>query len=517
MLDPETVPVIAGVGQVNDRPANPDEGLDSGGLMIEALRRADSDAGGGWLGDVDWLGVVSQLSFPHLNPLTDTVAEAIGAAPSFARQTPAPSGDSPVLLLNEAANAIGRREAKVAAITGGEALRTAAHRAKMAAAGQEHDALRNAVHRRRVGYRQSYGLTVPVDVYPLYENAGRAARGETLAQAQAESGAIWSEFSRVAAGNPAAWLQRSVSAEEIVTSGADNRPIAFPYTKLTVANSSVNQGAGFIVTSLAEAQRRGIPEKRLIYVGPGAAAHESEDFIARDTFAASPSMAVSLSKALELNGLSAEELDHVEFYSCFPCVPKMARRVIGWPLEKPMTVFGGLTFGGGPIGNYMSHAVASMVDKLRETGGKGLLFANGGYATHNHTIVLTAEPSPAARFPQEFHFQAEADAARGPIPPLDEEYTGPAIIETYTVHYTRAGDPKMGTIVARTPAGARTLAAVDRRDAATIAFLTDGRREPVGTPGDIVAGGDGLRLWQPAPALSQPGSPSGASVSSARS
>jgi acetyl-CoA C-acetyltransferase len=492
----ETVPVIVGVGQINDRPADPDRGLDSGELMIAALRRAEDDAGGAWLADVDWLGVVSQLSFPHLNPLTGAIAGAIGAAPSHARQTELPNGDSPLLLLNQAANAIARREASIAAVTGGEALRTAAHRARQAAAGAPHDALRNAVHRRRVGYRQSYGLTVPVDVYPLYENAGRAARGETLAEAQAESGAIWSEFSRVAAASPAAWLHRPVAAAEVVRPSADNRPIAFPYTKLTVANASVNQGAGFIVTSLAEARRRGVPEDRLVFVGLGAAAHESEDFLARDSFAASPSMAVSLTRSLALNGLTTADLDHVELYSCFPCVPKMARRVIGWPLDRPMSVFGGLTFGGGPIGNYMSHAVASMADKLRDGGGKGLLFANGGYATHNHSIVLSKEANPLARFPQDYDFQAEADAARGPIPALDEGYVGPATIETYTVHYARDGAARMGTIVARTPAGSRTLAAVDGEDRETIAFLTDGAREPVGTRGEIVPGENALRRWR---------------------
>lgn len=491
-----TIPVIVGVGQVNDRPVDPDQGLDSGELMIAALRQAEKDAGGSWLVDLDWLGVVSQLSFPQLNPLTGTIAEALGASPAFARQTAMPNGDSPILLLNEAANAIARGEAKIAAVTGGEALRTAAHRARQAAAGETHDALRNAAHRRKAGYRQSYGLTVPVDVYPLYENAGRAARGETFAEAQAESGAIWSAFSRVADANPAAWIHKPVSADEVVTPSGDNRPIAFPYTKLTVANSSVNQGAGFIVTSLAEARRRGVAEDRLVYVGLGAAAHESDDFLERDGFARSPSMAVSLNRALELNRLTADDLDHVELYSCFPCVPKMARRVIGWPLDKPMSVFGGLTFGGGPIGNYMSHAVASMVDKLRDGGGKGLLFANGGYATHNHTIALTAEPNPAARFPQEFDYQAEADAARGPVPELVKDYTGPAKIETYTVHYGRDGRPRLGTIVARTPAGERTLAAVDAADADTIAWLTDGGHEPVGTAGEIVQGSGELREWR---------------------
>ena len=42
------------------------------------------------------------------------------------------------------------------------------------------------------------------------------------------------------------------------TSTADNRPIAFPYSKLMVANSSVNQGAALIVTSLALAREAGI-------------------------------------------------------------------------------------------------------------------------------------------------------------------------------------------------------------------------------------------------------------------
>ena len=94
--------------------------------------------------------------------------------------------------------------------------------------------------------------------------------------------------------------------------------------------------------------------------------------------------------------MTARDLDLVELYSCFPCVPKMARRVLDWPLDRPITVFGGLTFGGGPIGNYMSHAVCCMVERLRERKGKGLLFANGGYATHNHTILLSSEPTGAA-------------------------------------------------------------------------------------------------------------------------
>jgi len=488
-VDAERTPVIVGVGQINDRPAHPEDGLDPIGLMAEALRRADADADGGWLAACDSLAVVSQIGWPQLNPVDGKLAENLGIAPPHREHTAKPNGHSPIRLLNEAANRIGAGEAKVCAVVGGEALRTAA---ALTAA----QPLRDAPHRVRSGYAQRYGLTLPVDVYPLYENAGRAARGETLTEGQAESGALWAGLSQVAAECEHAWLRQEVSAEEIVTPSEGNRPIAFPYTKLQVANASVNQGAGFLVTSLAEARRRGVAEDRLIHVGAGAAAHEDEDFLKRQSYAASPSLAVSIERCLEMNGVTTADLDHVELYSCFPCVPKLARRVLDWPVDKPISVFGGLTFGGGPIGNYMSHAIACMVEKLRGTEGKGLLFANGGYATHNHTIVLSGQPTGTA-FPQDFDCQAEADARRGPIPPLDEDYLGPATIETYTVHYSRDGAPRLGTIVALMPSGKRTLAAVLPSDSRTIAFLTDGSAEPIGSPGAIAAGDGDLRIWVP--------------------
>jgi acetyl-CoA C-acetyltransferase len=383
-------------------------------------------------------------------------------------------------------------------VTGGEALRTAAQRAAAAAGGSasDHNIMRQAVNRARPSLRQRYGLMAPVDVYPLYENAGRAAYGQSLTEAQAESGAIWSLFSKVAAENPGAWIKKPVSAEEIIEPSANNRPIAFPYNKLMVANSSVNQGAGFIVASLAEARARGVAEDRLVFVGAGAAAHEPNNILDRDRYDRSPSMAVVLNRTLERNGVTSADLNFVELYSCFPCVPKMARRVIGWPVDRPATVFGGLTFGGGPIGNYMSHAVVSMVLALRARGRVGLLFANGGVATNNHTIVLRRDPVAPETVLEAFDLQGEADARRGPPPPLAEDYVGPGTIETYTVFYERDGRPRFGTIVGRGPEGQRFLAKVPAADEAGIAFLTDGRLEPVGAAGSAVGGDDGDRIWR---------------------
>lgn len=491
----ERLPIIVGVGQINDRPADPADALDPIGLMAAALRTAERDAGADLIADADYLGIVQQISFREIRDAREPLAAALGTAPATMVQTEGPNGDSPVMLLNEAANRIGAGESKIALLCGAEALRTAAARAAAQEPGRRVDATREAAQRREPSYAQQYGLVAPVDVYPLYENALRASLGQTLDEAQGESGAIWSLFSEVAAANPHAWLRKSVSAADVVTPSESNRPIAFPYNKLMVANSSVNQGAAFIVTSVAEARRRGIAEDRWIYIGNGAAAHEPNSPLQRDRYDHSASMRTSIEKTLELNRVDPGDLDMVELYSCFPCIPKMARRVIDWSADKPATVFGGLTFGGGPIGNYMSHAIASMTDRLRAEGGTGLLFANGGYATHNHSIVISSQPIPAASFPRSYDYQAEADAARDPVPQLARDYQGGATVESFTILYRRDGTPRSGVVVARTPQGERTLAHVPADDADTLRQLADPAVESVGRAGHVVAG-EQLRQWR---------------------
>jgi acetyl-CoA C-acetyltransferase len=481
MKNEERIPVIVGVGQVNDRTEDAASGLDSFELMRAALEAADADAGGGWLPGLNSLAVVDQLSFPQLAQIPERLAAAFGATPRFCTKTKYPSGESPVLLLNEAAERIRAGEIETAAVVGGEALRTAARRAASAAG--DHNAVREAAARSAKPVRQKYGLVAPTDVYPLYENASRVSFGQTLAQAQRESAEIWSRLSEVAAANEHAWLRKPLTAEEILTPSSQNRPIAFPYTKLVVANASVNQGAGFIVTSLAKARAMGVREDRLIFVGYGAAAREPSDVLAREGYDRSIALETALRKTLEFNQLEARDLDAVELYSCFPCIPKLARRVIDWPVDLPMSVAGGLTFAGGPVGNYMSHAITAMTERLRQEGRVGLLFGNGGFANTNHCIVLTRAPSAEAAQPRSFDVQAEADAQRGPAPALVEEYVGPGRVETYTVFYDREGVARFGVVVARTPRGERLLARVEGGDEETIARLTSATEEPVGAEG----------------------------------
>lgn len=490
-LDPDRIPVIVGVGQYNDRPDEPEEGLNSLELMIRALELADSDAGGNWVKDVDHLTAIAQRSWPDLGDVSTRICDHFDAVPGFRGMTPRAKGDAPVRLLNKAANLVRAGEIKIAAVVGGEGLRTAAQLAK-----------KRGVAARSLfspggdtAYREKYGLVTPADLYALYENAGRAAYGQSLAEGQNETADIWTTFAEVARQNEGAWIRDGATRADILNASARNRPIAHPFNKLMVANSSVNQGAAYIVTSLAEAKRRGAPENRLVFVGHGAAANEVDDILQRDSYIRSASLEVSIKRALQLNAIEVDELDHVELYSCFPCVPKMARRVLGWPRSRPASVFGGLTFGGGPIANYMTHAIVSMTQCFRESGRYGLLFANGGIATSNHSIVLAARPSDQATAPQDFSYDKEADALRGSAPTLREDYAGPANIETYTVIYDHQGLPRSGAIVGRTPEGSRVLAKVPASDVHAIAFLTDGLQEPVGTAGRIIPAADGIQTW----------------------
>jgi acetyl-CoA C-acetyltransferase len=505
--DDARTPVIVGVGQINDRPKEDAAGMDTLALMKAALEISDHDAGGGFLARLQSLDVVDQMSWPtmtwpSLEKIAPRLVETLGIAPAHLAMTADPSGDGPVRLLNEVANRIANGEAEIAAVVGGEALRTGAKRAaaeaqKSAAASQapKKDLLRDVAEQHFKPILRKYGLLAATDIYPLYENACRAAWGQSLAQAQRESALIWSGMSATAADNPDAWIRTRYTPDQILTPSAENRPVTFPYNKLMVANNSVNQGAAVIVTSLARATAAGIPEKRLVYIGAGAAAHEPDDFLSRDGYDHSAGMVVSLTEALAANGLRATDLDYVELYSCFPCVPKMARRVLEWPLERAHSIYGGLTFGGAPIGNCMTHAAATLVKRLRDGGTHGLLYGNGGFVTHNHSLVLTRERALTAQLPRSYDYQREADARRGAIPPLVEDYSGPGTIETYVVPFDRNGEPRFGTIIARSPAGERFLCRVPREDKEAVAFLISGALEPVGTRGTAVPGPDGYIYW----------------------
>jgi acetyl-CoA C-acetyltransferase len=502
-LSPETTPVIVGVGEVIDRPDRVEDAREPLTLMAQALRAADDDAGAGLLKQAESLEVIAFISWRYADPAAQ-LCKLLGITPQ--RQVNASvGGEPPTRLIHEAAVRIARGEQRVAAIVGGEAMnaRTRARREQARLDWQPQVSKEEAARFPAGDFPLSpvsrqLGMTDPAHVYPLYEMAAQAAWGQTPAQGQAESAQLWEQYARAAAQNPCDWNRKSPSADEIAQVTDDNRLIAWPYPKLMVADPQVNQAAAVIVTSLAAAREAGVPEDRIVHVWGGALAHEPGNYLERDGYDHSSAQHAVLQRAVSLVGGDARRFDRLELYSCFPVVPKMALRSLGLDArEHAPSVAGGLTFFGGPLNNYMSHAVCAMVRTLRAGRDEvGLLYGNGGYVNKHHTLVLSAR-LPEQALDLDISVQAQAEAARGPVPPLaDAAYQGPAKVETYTVVYARDGRPLHGVVVALTPDRRRTMAKVLADDEVTMALLLSTARNAVGTAGHVRIDTFGNPVWE---------------------
>ncbi|MFX9209183.1 hypothetical protein ABTN67_22735, partial [Acinetobacter baumannii] len=79
----------------------------------------------------------------------------------------------------------------------------------------------------------------------------------------------------------------------------------------------------------AKARAAGVPEHKLIYPLGGASAEEPRDYLTRDQFVESHAQTAVLKAVMDLVGGDGKKFDAIELYSCFPCVPKMARRTLG--------------------------------------------------------------------------------------------------------------------------------------------------------------------------------------------
>jgi acetyl-CoA C-acetyltransferase len=262
-----------------------------------------------------------------------------------------------------------------------------------------------------------------------------------------------------------------------------------------VANPSVNQSAAILMTSLAKARAAGVPEDRIIHVWGGASAEEPRDYLERDQFYESHAQNAVLKSAMALvDATDGKAFDAIELYSCFPTVPKMARRTLKLGPDVKPTVTGGLTFFGAPLNDYMAHAACAMVRKLRSGAKLGLLYGQGGFVTKHHALVLSPN-APRSAIAQDTSVQTEADGNRRPTPPYVTDASGSGKVESFTVLYGRKGDVEHGVVVLRTADDARALARVAASDTRTLSRLTDMDRTPVGTLGSIRKAGDGILEW----------------------
>jgi acetyl-CoA C-acetyltransferase len=256
--------------------------------------------------------------------------------------------------------------------------------------------------------------------------------------------------------------------------------VSFPYPKLMNSNSRVDQAGALLMCSYATARAAGVPKERMVFPWVGTDAHDHYYVSNRADLCSSPAIRIAALRALELADTEASALAHVDVYSCFPVAVQVAAAELGLSLDRPLTVTGGLTFGGGPLNSYVLQSVARMVEVLRsDPGSRGFITGNGGYLTKHAFGVYSTEP-PRHGFRHE-DLQAEVD--RTPRRDVVLEHDGEATVEAYTVMFGEAG-PEVGHLACLLPDGRRTW--VNAADRALLEAMT--REEFCGQRVRIAAG-----------------------------
>jgi len=479
MKNEDTVPVLVGISQLEQRVADPARAKEPLDLMIEAVRAAAVDAGSTALLEHATSVRVIRGIWPYRNPAR-IVAQAVGVPNAETCLTPY-GGNFVQTTLNQSALDIQAKRHEVIVLTGAECGYTQARARKNGvelkwreAPGAPDRVIGEDKNMRHEAEKVA-GLGQPIQLYPMFENALRHARGESIPAHLERISELWARFSNVASHNPHAWIRERVDARDIRTPSDSNRPVSFPYPKLMNSNNNVDQAAALILCSVAAARRFGVPESRWIFPWAGTDAHDHYYVSNRDNLYSSPAIRFAGNRCLELAGIETAALDHVDLYSCFPVAVQVAAKELGLDEQRPLTVTGGLTFGGGPLNNYVMHSIARMAEVLRaDHDAKGLVTANGGYLTKHAFCVYAAEPPPRPFR----HEDLQEKVDREPWRDVELGYGGPVEVESYTVMYGAEG-PDVGHIAARLPNGHRAWA--NTRDKDVLRAMT--REEFCGRPG----------------------------------
>ena len=442
-IDPRT-PVLIGTGQIVQRAQGIDDALDPVALMVQAIEQATRDAQLASVPQADAIRVVSLLSWKYGDPAY-FIAQDLGLSP---KETALSSmgGNTPQTLVNTASRQIAAGEIDCVILTGGETTRT---RARFRKAGIEPNwrttdrvpALASEDLTMNMPEELERKIMMPIQIYPMFETALRARAGRTIEEHQIFISELWARFSAVASRNPHAWTQTAFTAEEIRTPTAQNRMIGFPYTKYMNSNNDVDMAAALILCSAEKATALGVPREHWIFPHSGSDAHEHPFVSHRNHFTDTPAIELAGRRVLELAGLTIEDVDLVDLYSCFPSAVQLGAQSLGLDINSQLTRTGGLPFAGGPWNNYVMHAIATLTRELRDgTGTTGLIWANGGYTTKHAFGVYSTTP-PTRAFAYDYPQDAiDALPQRQLASPADA--AGEATVEAYSVMHDRDGNPE---------------------------------------------------------------------------
>lgn len=489
-LDPRA-PVVVGVGAVTQHVDNAKDGLDAFELVALAVERAGADTGAPEvLSRID-LVAMPRGTWNYRDP-GRVLAERFGA--SSVRTIVAEIGVLQQTMLTRAAQAIAAGDADVVLVCGVEAK----HRALLAAkAGIElddpdpshtdpdeaHEPV-GGLHSILTMTEIERDLAAPTHEYALIESAIAHVEHRTPVEQNRHVADLWARFARVAAENPDAWDRRGLDADQIGTATRDNRAIATPYTKLLCSQWNVDQAAAIVMVAAETAAALGIASDRQVFAHSAAESNQMVQLPLRDEIHRWPAFETVVA-ALGLPGDEATRPTIVDLYSCFPAAVQVQTRALGYPLDAPLTVSGGMTFGGGPLNHSALQAMVPFIGRLRAAPDeRGLITSVSGMLTKPGASLWSATPPGPAGF-ESWDVTAEATTATV-IHPLLPNAVGPATIAAHTVVHD-GGVPARAVAVLDVDGG-RTIARCSEPDVLSALTESDwvGRPVTVVVPGAFV-------------------------------
>ena len=464
-VDPRT-PVLVGTGVAHQHYDDPAAGAEAVALMTTAAERAGLDAGApGLLAQV--AGVfVPRGTWRYPDP-GRIVADHLGAS---AKTLIAELGVLQQTLFTRACLAIAEEGLDVALVVGGEAkyrdLRSRVNLVEILDAGQPEgtapdEAIVPAQEIMPKPERDAGMTSAPLQ-YSVLETALRTALGESIAENARATAELWSAFSRVAATNPDAWRRDPIDAAFLEHPSEANPLLAAPYTKWHCSQWNVDQAAAFVLCSTEAADRAGVPADRRVYPVAAVESNHMVPSSERALLHRAPAVRAGADRLAALSGIDPAAADVIDLYSCFPVAVRIQAQELGLPVDqpeaRPLTVGGGMTFGGGPLNNATFQALARMVEQLRAAPGTtGLLTAISGIITkHGMALWSTAPPDGGFRFGD----VSAATAATTPVLDRADEFRGRARVEGYTVAHDH-GVPRYAAVLARTDDDRRVVARCD--------------------------------------------------------
>ena len=450
MLALDQRPVLLSAAQVVDRLDDGWRALDPAQIVAEAVENAIavSGEGKGLTEIIDHVTLTRTFvdsvpekiryhfaPFGYSDGLPISVAEHVGLS-GVTLQYAQAGGQSPQEHVAKLAEGIARGDCRAAVLCGGEAIGTMRRHQRSGNSVDWSEKTSGEFIDDGIGldgmfmpYLARHKALAPTDIYPLFEHAKRHQLGEDRVAYRQRLGRLLARLAEVAQDNPNSMFSMPASAGDIGTESAGNRVIADPHLKSMVAKDGVNQAAAVIITSYQQARELGLAERAVFLNGYGTATET--DVLNRPDLGSSPALHWAYTQALSAAGVSVDNIDAFDLYSCFPVAVIEALAALGLDSgdSRPLTLTGGLPFFGGPGNSYSLHAIVSAVESIQTKKYQTVVVgALGGNLSKHAVGVYSSEPN-------DFDITTEQPkfVSRDELVQVNESYSGVVRVETFTV------------------------------------------------------------------------------------